>query len=207
MEIGILGAGNIGASLGRLWAQKGHAIAFGVRDATKTRELVTLTRGRAATLADAAATAAVVVLAVPWSAAADAIAAAGDLAGKIVVDCINPVLPGLRGLAIGRDTSAAEEIARLAPGARVVKAFNTMGAQTLSFAEHLGANGFLCGDDAAAKAVVAGLARDLGLEPIDCGALSAARLLEPLALLWIHLAHRVGLGPNIAFHLVRGNHG
>src|SRR5215470_819983 len=156
MEIGILGAGNIGASLGRLWAQKGHAIAFGVRDATKTRELVTLTRGRAATLADAAATAAVVVLAVPWSAAADAIAAAGDLAGKIVVDCINPVLPGLRGLAIGRDTSAAEEIARLAPGARVVKAFNTMGAQTLSFAEHLGANGFLCGDDAAAKAVVAG---------------------------------------------------
>ncbi len=205
MRIGILGAGNVGGTLGRLLSRKGHEISFGVREPGRIAELATLTRGRAGSPA-IAADADVVVLAVPWAAVPDALAAAGDLAGKILVDATNPLIGGLKGLALGTDRSGAEEVARLAPGARVVKAWNGLGMQTLErvAAGALAACGFYCGDDAAAKQVVGALIDETGLRPIDCGPLAAARLLEPLAFLWIHLAYRVGLGPNIAFFLNRG---
>lgn len=85
-------------------------------------------RAKATTVREAVAGAEAVVLAMPWAAAKDAIGAAGDLSGKIVVACINPVTADLTGLAIGQTTSAAEEIGRWAKGARVVKAFNMTGA-------------------------------------------------------------------------------
>ncbi len=205
MRIGILGAGNVGGTLGRLWARKGHEISFGVREPSRVAELATLTRARAGPPA-VAADAEVVVLAVPWGAVPDALAAAGDLTGKILVDATNPLLGGLKGLSLGTDRSGAEEVARLAPGARVIKAFNGLGMQTLErvAAGELAAGGFYCGDDAPAKQVLAGLMGETGLSPVDCGPLTAARMLEPLAFLWIHLAYRVGMGPNIAFFLNRG---
>ena len=202
MRIGILGAGNVGATLGQLWARAGHVIHFGVRAPKKITDLVTRLDARAGTPAEAAGED-VLLLAVPWSATPQVLAAAGDLRGKVLIDATNPLRAGLTGLALGPDTSAAEEIARLAPAARVVKAFNTIGMQTL-LRGTLVADGYLCGDDASAKELVSGLCVDAGLRPLDCGPLSAARMLEPLAWLWIHLAHRVGLGPNIAFHLNRG---
>src|SRR5262245_39576368 len=202
MRIGILGAGNVGGTLGQLWARAGHAIHYGVRDPRKIADLTVRLGAAAGTPAEAAAED-VLLLAVPYAAAPAVLADAGDLRGKILIDATNPVRAGLTGLAVGNDTSAAEEIARRAPGARVVKAFNTIGMQTLLRGQ-LVADGFLCGDDPAAKEVVAGLSVDAGLRPLDCGGLAVARMLEPLALLWIHLAYRVGLGPNIAFHLNRG---
>jgi predicted dinucleotide-binding enzyme len=147
----------------------------------------------------------VVVLATPWNAAEEALRSAGPLNGKVVVDCTNPMLPGLAGLAIGTSESAAERLAAVVPDARVVKAFSTTGAANMAhpaYGEHR-VTMFLCGDDAAARQVVAKLAEDLGMDPVDAGGLLVARYLEPLAMLWVHLAHKQGLGPDFVLQLLR----
>jgi NADPH-dependent F420 reductase len=205
MRIGIIGTGNIGGTLGRRWAAR-HEVAFGTRkpDADEVRALLAASgaSARAVSPREAAAFGDVVVLATPWGATLAAVRSAGDLAGKIVVDCTNPVGPGLRhALATA---SAAEAIAAEAKGARVVKAFNTAGFEVFADPRFGGeaASLFLCGDDPAAKQTVAGLARELGMEPADCGPLAQARRLEELALLWISLAVQ-GQGRAHAFRLLR----
>ncbi len=209
MRIGIIGTGNVGSTLGKGWAAKGHAVVFGVRNAgdAKVQAAVKAAGGatRAATVKDAAADAEVVVLATPWGATQDAIKAAGSLSGKIVIDATNPLKADLSGLAVGYTTSAGEEVAKWAAGAKVVKAFNTTGAGNMANPRFGGeaASMFICGDDAAAKKTVASLAETLGFEAVDAGPLSQARLLEPLAMLWISMAYAFGQGPNIAFRLLR----
>ena len=209
MKIAIIGAGNVGGTLGKAWAAKGHEIVFGVRDprAAKVQELVRATGGRtrATGVREAAADAEVVVLATPWSATEDAVRAAGSLAGKLVVDATNPLTPDFSGLALGHTTSAAEAVARWAPGAGVVKAFNTTGAVNMANPDFGAerASMFVCGDDAAAKRTVAGLAEALGFEAVDAGPLTQARFLEPLAMLWISMAYAYGHGTGIAFKLLR----
>jgi 8-hydroxy-5-deazaflavin:NADPH oxidoreductase len=209
MNIAIFGAGNVGGALGKGWAAKGHSIYFGVPDpqTDKVRALLKSigANARAGSVQDAAANAEVIVLAVPFPAAHNAISAAGKLAGKIVIDCTNPLQPDLSGLLIGHDTSAAEQVAQWAGGARVVKAFNTTGSGNMANT-HYGNEGItmcIAGDDGAAKSTVMKLAQDLGFEPLDAGPLKNARLLEPFAMLWIYLAVKQGLGPNIAFKLLR----
>ena len=209
MKIGTIGAGNIGGTLGRAWAATGHQVVFGVRDprGPKVQELVTATGGkaRAASPAEAAAHGEVVLLATPWAAAQAALRGAGDLTGKILVDATNPLRPDLSGLTLGHTTSAAEEVARWAPGAKVVKAFNTIGAQHIANPRFgtQSASMLICGDDLAAKKTVLLLAESLGFDPVDAGPLRQARLLEPLAMLWISLAYAYGHGPDIAFKLLR----
>ncbi len=190
LRIGILGSGNVGGALGRLWAAKGHDVVFGKRGASNR---------------EAASSSPVVVLTVPWPAAEEAIRDCGDLAGKILVDCTNPLAPDLKGLTVGLTTSAAEQVAGWAPGAKVVKAFNTIGAIDFGNADFGGvqADGFYCGDDAAAKSVVSGLISDAGMNPVDVGPLRNARLLEPLAMLWIDLAVNQKQGAGHAFKLLR----
>jgi 8-hydroxy-5-deazaflavin:NADPH oxidoreductase len=209
MRIAIIGAGNVGGTLGKMWAAKDHEVAFGVRrpNDAKVQTLLTATgkRARAASVKDAVTGAEVVVLATPWSAAEAAIRDAGELRGKVVVDATNPLKADLSGLALGHSTSAAEQVAGWAPGARVVKAFNTIGAAQMAdprFGTQR-ASMFICGDDASAKATVARLAGELGFDPVDCGPLTQARLLEPLAMLWISMAYAYGAGPNIGFALLR----
>ncbi len=145
------------------------------------------------------------MLATPANANADAIASAGNLAGKILVDVTNPLKPDLSGLSVGSDTSGAEMVAKLAPGARVYKALNQTGFENM--ADPVFPNGravmFVAGDDAAGKPVVLKLVGELGFEAIDAGDLSIARLLEPLAMLWIHLMVRRKLGRKFAFALLR----
>ena len=114
---------------------------------------------RTVSVAEAGAFGDVIVLATPWSGTPDAVRAAGDLKGKTVIDCTNPVLPDFSALAVGLTTSAAEEIAKLIPTAHVVKCFNTLGASNFANPEFGGerASMFFCGDDASAKLVVAEL--------------------------------------------------
>lgn len=162
-KIAVFGAGNVGGALARIWSGKGHQVVYGLPDPGKAD-----TGGiPAMSNREAAATADVVVLCVPWAKAEESIQAAGDLAGKVVVDCLNPLEPDLSGLAIGCKTSAAEMVAGWAKGARVVKAFNTIGAVNFGNAQFGAqrADGFYCGDDAAAKDLVKGLIDEAGWTP------------------------------------------
>jgi hypothetical protein len=202
MKIAVIGTGNVGSALGKLFAKHGHEVFYGMRDPKKSAPDAGAKHG---SLAQASDFGEVIVLATPWDATKSAIGALGDVSGKIVIDCTNPLAPDLSGLTVGRDDSAGETVARLAKGARVVKCFNTLGAQgyaTPAFRDQI-ASMFYCGNDVEAKAVVKKLGEDLGFEMIDAGPLSQSRLLEPLALLWISLVYKGGFGPNIAFKLLR----
>jgi len=207
MRIGIIGAGNVGGTLGRGWARAGHEVTFGVRNVAdpKTAELLKDSTAKAASVAEAAAFGEVVVFATPWEATQDAVKSAGDLAGKIVLDTTNPLAPNLSGLTHGFETSAGERVASWASGAKVVKIVNTPGANNMADPDFNGtaASMFYCGDDAGAKAAAARLASDLGFDPVDAGNLEQARLLEPLALLWIRLAYVQKQGRDIAFKLMK----
>jgi 8-hydroxy-5-deazaflavin:NADPH oxidoreductase len=209
MNIGIIGAGNVGGALGKGWAKVGHKIKYGLRDAPKPEVLALLKdigpNASPGGVAEAAAFGEVVVLTTPWNATQSAVQSAGSLAGKIVVDCTNPLKPDLSGLAIGPDTSAAQQIAQWAKGARVVKCFNTTGAGNMANPKYGNDRVamLLAGDDAAAKKTCAKLGEDLGFEMIDAGNLPTARLLEQAAVLFAQLAFKAGLGTNFAFKLLR----
>jgi len=212
MKIAIIGAGNVGGTLGRILTQKGHEIVFGVRNpqSYKVQSAVDSTgrKALAASVEEAASHGEVLILATPWNATQEAIASSGNLTGKIIIDATNPIEmtpAGLAaGLTIGYTTSAAEEIAKWASGALVVKAFNNIGAscfENLQFGSQT-ATTFICGDDLEAKKIVTNVAQDIGFEVIDAGDLKQARLLEPLGMLWIHLAFS-GMGQDFSINLVK----
>jgi predicted dinucleotide-binding enzyme len=210
VKIGVIGAGNVGGALGKLWAGKGHEIVFGARDpqSAKVQELVKSAgpNARAATVPQAASFGDVIVLATPWPATKAAIQSAGSLAGKILIDCTNPMAADLSGLTIGTNNSGGEEVARWATGARVVKGFNTLGAGSFANPRFGSENAsmFICGDDAQAKSTVGQLTAELGFDVVDAGPLTASRELEPIAMLWVHLAYKQGWGPvGHAFKLLR----
>ena len=192
-KIGVLGAGNIGGGLGKSWESHGHEVRYAKSD-TPQDEVASIVRE-----------AEVVALAVPWKAVNDVLGPiASLLAGKILIDCTNPV-GWDDGPVVAVEGSAAQRIAELCPGARVVKAFNTLGAEHLATARVHGeiADTFIAGDDAEAKEIVAELAREVGFAVVDLGPLRNAKLAEHLAIAWIHLATKGGLGRDIAFKLLR----
>ena len=211
MKIAIIGAGNVGGALGKSWAKAGHTIIFGVRDPVggKTKPPLAEIGDRATSVVvpDAVRQAEVIVLATPWNAVPDVITAMGDLRGKIIIDCTNPLSLNSEGslsLAVGSSTSGAEEVARMATGARVAKAFNTYGWENFADSNYPGYGDakpvmFHCSDDDQAKEIVAKLAADIGFEPVDTGGLGMARSLEPLALLWIRLSIRDGRNANFTW--------
>lgn len=151
-------------------------------------------------IAAAAKLADIVVLALPFGAAADAIRQAEGLAGKVVVDISNPISADFKELVIGHTTSAAEEIQKLAPQAQVVKAFNTIFAQLLApeARQYVRLQVFVAGDDAVAKAAVAELAKSLGFEPVEAGPLSNSRFIEPIGEMNIQFGYFLGRGPSVA---------
>lgn len=204
MQITIIGAGNVGKALGAGWRKSGHDVTYALRAANgKSADAVTAERFRVIPLSQAAR-ADLIVLAVPWPAVSDALQAIGTLGGKIVIDATNPLTPALE-LALGFTDSAGETVARLAPGARLVKAFNTTGAENMAMAHAFPVKPMMpvASDDAEAKTIVGKLAEELGFEAIDAGPLKAARLLEPLAMFWIKQAYAQKFGSNFAFSLVR----
>ncbi|UFP96236.1 NADPH-dependent F420 reductase [Gloeobacter morelensis] len=209
MQIGIVGAGSVGSALGKLWAATGHRIMFSYsRDPLKLEAVARAAGPNAATGTprEAVEFGEVVVLAVPWGAAADALARMGSLAGKLLCSTVNALKPDFSGLDIGTTTSAAEWIAGRAVGATVVEALplnaEILHAPSPLFGE-VTPSMFYCGDDTKAKAVVAGLMTEAGMEPVDAGALVRARLVEPAGLLVAQLGYGLGVGPNVALKVLR----
>ncbi|MDB4937975.1 MAG: oxidoreductase, coenzyme F420-dependent [Labilithrix sp.] len=201
MRIGIIGAGNVGMTLGSSFVRAGHDVVYGSRDEGRTAPHAGALLG---SIRGAVLDAEAVVLATPYAAIESALDAAGDFEGKVLIDATNPVGPDFR-LVVGRTTSGAERVAALAKNAKVVKAFNTTGYDVMAnpkFGAHR-ALMLVCGDDTGATATVAKLATDIGFDAIPLSGLARARDLEPMALLWIQLALKRGLGRNIAFGLSR----
>ena len=182
MRIGVIGAGRIGGNAARLWAAAGHDLMLSYsRDPAKLERAAADIGGRAGTPAEAGEH---LVDTRPRDGQHHDLAERrrlGPLDGRIVVDTTNQFGPGgVEDLPDGR-TAAQVNQARM-PGARYTKAFNTL---TSGFqAEAAGRTGadrvalFLCGDDAEAKAVVAGLIEDAGFTPIDVGGTADAAIME-----------------------------
>jgi 8-hydroxy-5-deazaflavin:NADPH oxidoreductase len=203
MRITVIGAGNVGKTLGGRFKDCGHEIVYAVRDPVRHRELAAAAQVKE--VAAAVEASETILLATPWSGAADAIRSAGNLAGKVLIDATNPVAADRSGLALGFTDSAAEQLQRLAPEAHVVKAFNTVGFNIMADPRLEGRRAamYVAGDSAEARKRVAALAAEIGFEVIDAGGLASARLLEPFAMLWIASALKFGVGRDFAFSVVR----
>ncbi|HEX8233908.1 MAG TPA: NAD(P)-binding domain-containing protein [Caulobacteraceae bacterium] len=190
MKIGIIGNGNVGSALQAGLSRGGHEVRAVGRDAAAVRSAGDFGE--------------VLILAVPFGEIDNALRELGDsLNGKIVVDATNALTPDMN-LAVGLTTSGAEELQKKAPGAKVVKAFNTAFAHSMNGGRIGGEQlaGLVAADDGEAKAAVLSLVKDLGFDPIDAGPLASARQLEPLALLNIKLGFVLGYGPNSGFRFV-----
>lgn len=206
MRIAIIGTGNVGSALAQGLKGKGHDLWLGARDPAGIAELASQTGAMAALPREAAAAADVVILSLPWGAAEAAVAALGDLAGKVVIDCMNPIGRTAQGMGLthGHTTSGAEIVQGWLPAARVVKTLNQVGAEIMADTSRLPHQPvmFMAGDDAAAKADVAQVLTDLGFEALDVGDLTKARYLEPFAMVWINQAIFRGKGRTWAFAAV-----
>lgn len=198
MKIAVLGFGNVGAQLGKLWAKKGHEVTAGLREGSKDRQKASDAGVAVATPADAVEGADVVVIALPWQAVEPAVKGL-SLKGNVVIDAVNPLNADLSVLTPDAG-SAAEAITQWATGARVVKAFNTIGAALMGDSDF---DMMYCGDDVDAKEIVRGLIADTGMTPVDVGPLSNARYLENVAGLWIDLAVKGRIKGAFGFNLVR----
>jgi len=191
VKLGIIGAGSLGTALGAHYAADGHAIMFG--GGASAQDAATRLRVSVGSNAEAAAYGDVVILAVPFAAIDAAVADAGPLRGRVLWSCVNALRPDYTGLAIGFDNSAAEEVARRAPGARVVAALppfaHAIAMGRLCYERDLEPTVFICGDDIAAKRIVESLVRELGAQAVDAGPLKAARLVEPAMMLTVSIAY------------------
>jgi hypothetical protein len=185
MRIAIIGAGNVGGGLGRAFAAEGHAIVFGVRDpdSPKTVEALADAPGAVATSpAEAVEGADVIVFALRWDAVADTVAELPSLDGRVVIDAMNRFTGDPA-------RSTTQDLADLLPGARLVKAFDTIGFEnfTTAHARRTPAAMFVAGDDPEAKRVAMELATEIGFEAEDAGPLANAKALEEVARVWLAL--------------------
>lgn len=206
--IAVIGGGDFGLAMGHAIARTGQSFCFGLRDpaALPGTTLALLKSCTGAVEVQAAIAAAeLVILAIPYAAAAPLVQTRPDWGGKILVDCTNPLKAGLAGLEVGHSTSAAEEIARSAVGARVVKAFSTLSAYVLEHPTFGTGRAFMpvCGDDAEARARVIELGRLMGFDVVDIGPLAHARYIEPFAMLGIQLAVQRRYGHGFALGVLQ----
>lgn len=190
MKITIIGSGNVGGAVARGAVKAGHTVTVTATDLVEAQALAAEVGGAAVgDVAAAARDADIVVLAVPYQAVADvAERLGGDATGKVVIDATNPLTPDMSAM-VATDGSGAEQVQAQLPGARVVKAFNTVFAAHQANPEVDGTvlDGFYAGDDDSAKATVSELLAGIGFRPVDVGPLAQARALEQMALLNIRL--------------------
>ncbi|MFF7242070.1 NAD(P)-binding domain-containing protein [Streptomyces collinus] len=208
VKIGIIGAGNVGSVLGRRFLEAGHEVTISASSPASPRLAEAASWGaNVATAAEAATWAEVVLLAVPFTelGATLTVDVTIALAGKIVIDAVNPLAADFMSLLLGHTTSAGEQVAARLGRSCVVKAFNTILASNFASPE-LGGNRLLlpvAGDDPVAKKTVLELGKQLGFDAVDAGALTNARYLEPMAELLIQLAYGQGMGTNNGWTLTR----
>jgi predicted dinucleotide-binding enzyme len=207
MRIGILGSGLMGGKLGTIFARAGHDVVFSYSHKRSKLEKLTRDSGttaRAGTPREAAQDADVLLLAVHWNRVDDVLRQAGDLSGMVLMTCSLPMNDDDTALVVAHHSSGAEELARKAPGARVVSAFSTVPSEVL-FGVFEARDGdtrpslVYCSDDEDAKEIAARLIRDVGFRPVDAGPLELARYFEPFALLVAQLAYEGEGGPALAY--------
>lgn len=189
-KVAIIGDGNVGSAIQKGLQRAGYELKVSGNDPAKVRE--------------AAAWAELVILAVPYWALDDVLREMGDgVSGKTLVDATNALTPDYR-LALGFTTSGAEELQNKAPRAKVVKAFNTVFAGSMSTGKVKGQTLtlFAAGDDAGARDQVLSLGRAIGFDAVDAGPLMNARWLEALGFLNIQLGFTLKMGAEIGFKLV-----
>jgi predicted dinucleotide-binding enzyme len=186
MKIGIIGSGNMGRSLGIVWTELGHQVFFGGRDVEKARQAAALTHGKAqyGTNDEAALFGEILVYYLSGVPPSEALQRVDSLDNKIVIDLNNSEIPP--DFAYGPITiSHAEELQRQIPQAHVVKAYNTFPQEIIELfpdrIRQFKVATFVAADDQNARNTVLGLSRELGLDPVDCGPLQRARLVEGLA--------------------------
>ncbi len=203
MNITVIGSGNMGSAFVKLLNQAGHHVTLTARNLEKAQAIAAAYSGvQVVAPAQSASQADVIILATGFGDAISALQSIDNLQDKVVIDITNPLTADYMGLTIGHSTSAAEEIAKAVPAAKIVKAFNTLFAQVLAEGADFGpgqtASVFVAGNDPQAKQTVQTLAQSLGFSVIDAGGLQNARYLEPLAGLNIYLGYGAGLGTGIA---------
>lgn len=201
MRIAILGAGNVGGGLGKAFAAVGHDVVFGVRDPESSKTLAALADipdALAASPGDAVDGADVVVFALRPVAINATVAELPSLAGRIVIDAMN------RFDADAGARSTTHDLSAQLPGAKLAKAFNTIGFEnyTTAASRAVPAAMFIAGDDADAKRVASELASQIGFEPEDAGPLANAKVLEDMVRVWMALANTYGRG--VGFALSKG---
>ncbi|MHB2015472.1 MAG: NADPH-dependent F420 reductase [Candidatus Xenobia bacterium] len=207
MKIAFIGVGNVGAPLADHLQKLGHDVVIAARDPGSASVRKAQERNAAIQTAppgDAVKDADVVFLATPFSSNTDAIkSVAPQLAGKVLVDCTNPVGPGISH-GLDNKMSGSEQVQSLAPQARVVKAFTIYGYENFIDNKYPSTPVMLItGNDTAAKATVSDLVRQLGWEPLDAGPLANSLHLEHMTLLWVKMARVQGMGPNFTWGLLR----
>jgi predicted dinucleotide-binding enzyme len=193
LKIGIIGKGNVGTAIGTGLTRKGHIIKYGHRDVKEPVD-------RAAEWGE------VLILAVPHDSLENVAKDIGSAAdGKVVLDVTNAVGDDWN-LTIGFTTSMAEELQKMLPRARVVKAFNTVFAKNQSTGKVGGEQLtlFVAADDAEAKQTIMRLGSEIGFNAVDAGPLKSARYLEPMAMLLMIMAFQLGMGVDIGYKLVKG---
>jgi 8-hydroxy-5-deazaflavin:NADPH oxidoreductase len=212
MKIGIIGSGQVAQALGRGFAALGHEVELGSRSPEKLADYVaSLGEGASAgTSAAAAEFGELAVLATAWSGTEQALeqaGAPGSLAGKVVIDVTNPLVfreDGPPDLALGHTDSGGEQVQRWLSDSHVVKAFNIVG--NAHFFRPDFADGpptmYVCGDDASARATVAGICEDFGWTVVEIGGMDGARQLEQVCILWVKSGIVTGSW-DIAFKLLR----
>jgi predicted dinucleotide-binding enzyme len=206
MNITFIGYGNVGAPLADHLQHLGHTVTLAARDPKSDAVRKAQARNaalRAVMPKPAVLEADVVFLATPFAAQADVVTPLADaLAGKVLVDCTNPVGPGL-GHGLNSTQSGAQALQALAPRAKVVKAFTIYGFENFENNAYPGYNVkpmmMFCGADAEAKNVVAGLIGQLGWEPVDVGGLEQALHLEHMTLLWVRMVRVMGHSPHVVW--------
>jgi 8-hydroxy-5-deazaflavin:NADPH oxidoreductase len=203
MRIGIIGAGHMGSAFAKRLSATNHEVCITSRNLDEANSVASSVGGnvRAVPQQQLASNADVLIAATPFPEQAEAIRATGSIEGKTVIEISNPLKHDMSGLAIGHSTSAAEEVAKALPNAKIVKAFNTIFAQVLTDAPKSGSTKvqvFYAGDDAGAKGSARSLIESMGFEPIDAGPLTNARLLEPLGMLNIYFGYVAKMGTDVA---------
>lgn len=201
MNIAFIGIGQVGSALAGHLVALNHTVTIAARDPNSESVKTALAKYpklQVASPPDAIVSAEVIFLATPFSANQTALAEAGDLSGKIIVDCTNPVGPNLTH-GLNNEQSGGEFVQNLVPNAKVVKAFTIYGFENFENNTYPGYGELkpamlIAGNDTTAKQIISNLCVEMGWEPVDTGKLSASLHLEHMTLLWIKMARVQGLG-------------